>query len=500
MPTTGPDKAAAAPAADIPGDMAQTRAILDSVFVGIVTVNSGGIEWMNGSAQRMFGGDLSRFAGQPISVVATPDPFHPLRREPQWFELGPGQNETFECRLKALDGREFWVVANIVATREGDVRKLTVAFLDIDSRRLAEQSIAQARSSLQRMVETAPMAIALFDARRFGLLQHNRMAALLLGRMLPGSGLTFREDDAVVLDGRQPGAELGPDILRCLQQAQNGSDGVWAELQRGQPPRHRVWDARFVLIPKADGLHDQILLVASDVTQQRIAEQARLDAAIGQREMLVKEVHHRIKNNLQGVAGLLQQSAQANPAAAAALSEAAGQVHAIAQVHGLQVGGEGPLRLWDVIQSIAGSVQRMFGRDIVCTLLEPSASDFMLPENESIPVALVLNELFTNAIKHSPASQPVHCHLDAWPPTGQAETGAGLRLAIVNTGQLRTGFDLHSVRTGVSGLSLVRALLPGRGAELSLTDADAAHVSATLLLSAPCVYRVSGAESPRSRP
>jgi two-component sensor histidine kinase len=51
-----------------------------------------------------------------------------------------------------------------------------------------------------------------------------------------------------------------------------------------------------------------VLLVASDVTEQRAAEQARFEAAISQREMLVKEVHHRIKNNLQGVAGLLQQT------------------------------------------------------------------------------------------------------------------------------------------------------------------------------------------------
>ena len=57
----------------------------------------------------------------------------------------------------------------------------------------------------------------------------------------------------------------------------------------------------------------QLLLVASDVTEQRAADQARLQAAIQQREVLVREVHHRIKNNLQGVAGLLQQIAARKP-------------------------------------------------------------------------------------------------------------------------------------------------------------------------------------------
>src|SRR5690606_17894767 len=37
----------------------RTRAILDSVFVGIVTMDAGGISWMNGSARRMFGGSLA---------------------------------------------------------------------------------------------------------------------------------------------------------------------------------------------------------------------------------------------------------------------------------------------------------------------------------------------------------------------------------------------------------------------------------------------------------
>ena len=49
----------------------RTRAILDSVLVGIVTVGPQGIEWMNRSARRMFGGDLADFLHLPIATVAT---------------------------------------------------------------------------------------------------------------------------------------------------------------------------------------------------------------------------------------------------------------------------------------------------------------------------------------------------------------------------------------------------------------------------------------------
>ena len=101
----------------------------------------------------------------------------------------------------------------------------------------------------------------------------------------------------------------------------------------------RVWEARYLPLATREGAApDQLLMVAADVTEQRAAEAAKLEAAIAQRELLVREVHHRIKNNLQGVAGLLQQIAQRRPEVASVIGEAIGQVQAIAQVYGLQVG------------------------------------------------------------------------------------------------------------------------------------------------------------------
>ena len=143
----------------------RTRAILNSVLVGIVTVSGQGVEWMNRSARRMFGGELADFVGEPISTVATPEPDHPLRRDDWLQRLGEGQAETFECRLRGRDGREFWVVGNAVRTGGGDVEgapELTFALLDIERRRQAEVRTAQTQASLQRVIETAPLAIALF--------------------------------------------------------------------------------------------------------------------------------------------------------------------------------------------------------------------------------------------------------------------------------------------------------------------------------------------------
>ena len=462
----------------------RTRSILDSVLVGIVTVGPQGIEWMNRSARRMFGGDLADFVNLPIATVATvatADPQHPFRRTEYLTELVEGQAETFECRVQARDGRAFWVVGNVVSTaRESTGRQLTYALLDIERRREAEARMSQAQAQLQRIIEAAPLAITLRDARSLRVLQVNGVAA--------ANGGSTPE----ALIGRTPEQIFDPETAaqrrRDMEQALAGSSVTQHEYRLEQDGESRIWDARYLPLATTPGAPpDQLLLVATDVTEQRAAQEARLEAAIAQREMLVKEVHHRIKNNLQGVAGLLQQIAQRKPEVAGPINEVVGQVQAIAQVYGLQVGASGPLPLMGVVEAITASVQRTFGQPIRFTVTGPTAPQWMLPEAESIPIALTLNELLTNAVKHSVApagdtgeGDAVSCLL--------ACADDAVTVTIANAGALPAGFNVARIPGGVSGLGLVRALLPRRGATLALEQRDA-RVLATVTLRLPGVTR-----------
>ena len=232
---------------------------------------------------------------------------------------------------------------------------------------------------------------------------------------------------------------------------------------------------------------EQLLLVATDVTEQRAAQEARYAAAVAQREMLIQEVHHRIKNNLQGVAGLLQQIGERKPEVAPAIGEAVGQLHAIAQVYGLQVDAVGPIALDGMVEAVTRSVQRLFGRPITLDIEQPDGARWLLPEAESIPIALTLNELLTNAIKHSArssfspaASAGVSCRLVA--------DADGVRLTVGNDGRLPEGFSLARFPGGLSGLGLVRALLPRRSARLEFDQQDG-RVRVSLSLTPPGIVR-----------
>jgi PAS domain S-box-containing protein len=486
----------------------RTRAVLDSVLVGIVTVGmKGEISWLNRSARRMFGGDLGDLMGQPVASAATDEPDHPLRvAHRKLAELADGEAQQFECRLRGRDGRVFWVVGNVVATitRHG-ARELTYALLDIDQRRQAETRIAAARESLQRIIEAAPMAITLCDASSLAVLQINHVAAQLCG-LPPAQALGCVPEQlwppllAAQLRADLQSARLcAPEApLQREYRLRRGGVGASDKAAAGDGVSE-VWDARFLPLARPGAPAEQILMVASDVTAQRAAQRAELEAAIAQREMLVQEVHHRIKNNLQGVAGLLQQIGQRRPEVRPVIAEVVGQVQAIAQVYGLQVGGVGPLRVAGLVEAIGSSLQRTFGRRIVLSLppdaapgaLPPGASvngepagGWSLPESEAIPIALTLNELLTNAIKHSPAGSEIECRVES-----DAE---GVSLSIVNQGELPDGFRIDHRPSAVSGLGLVRSLLPRRHASLHFVQSGEL-VIATVMLAPPVVRPANGA-------
>jgi len=457
----------------------RTRAVLDSVLVGIVTVDERGhVSWLNRSARRMFGGDLGDFLGQPVDAVATDDDYHPFARSAEMLaDLGDGEAVKFECRVKARDGRTFWVVGNAVGTLGVDgSRELTFALMDIEQRRQAEARVAEARASLQRIIEAAPMAITVWDAVTLGAQQMNR-AALSLSEGLTGVAVDTHA-------GRVPEElyppELAGTIRTDMRQALAVAEGVTTtrEYRVRAHSGEQVWDAQFLPLRQADGRVAQLLMVASNVTDQRAAQRAELQAAIAQREMLVQEVHHRIKNNLQGVAGLMQQIGLRRPEVQPVMAEVVGQVQAIAQVYGLQVGTGGPLNACSVVEAIAQSVQRTFGRTITFAAAGEQAGHWALPENESIPIALTLNELLTNAVKHSPAASPVQVHLMA--------DAAGVTVQIANEGGLPPGFRIEHRPQAVSGLGLVRALLPRRHASLAM-EQRGALVVATVSLAPPVV-------------
>jgi two-component system, sensor histidine kinase PdtaS len=186
------------------------------------------------------------------------------------------------------------------------------------------------------------------------------------------------------------------------------------------------------------------------------AERRRQEAA--QRAALVREVHHRVKNSLQGVSGLLQRFANNEPHVAPVLNHAIGQLKSVATAYGLKSGyGSEEISLQQMVCSIAEQVGGVWGRPIhINSTLNPMQG-YWVTEDEGVPVALIINELLVNAVKHSHSEFcDVQVHLSS---TGDDQ---GCILRITN---LPVSDTIGQAESGM-GYKLIHQLLPDTGAHL----------------------------------
>lgn len=201
------------------------------------------------------------------------------------------------------------------------------------------------------------------------------------------------------------------------------------------------------------------------------------------REALVREVHHRIKNHLQGLVGLVAEQARQRPECSDCLDYVATQLRSVAIVHGLQSRQpNGDIRLCDMLDEMVIAMQRSqpTGRVELDFLLERGS--VRVADDETVPIALITNELLRNAAKHGGAEGDIRVTL--------AEVRDGVTIEITNTGQLPMEFDFAGERGLGTGLTLIRALLPRRGASLAHSQSGG-RASCQLTLAPPVVSRVA---------
>ncbi len=246
---------------------------------------------------------------------------------------------------------------------------------------------------------------------------------------------------------------------------------------------------RFTPVRTPDG-GVRVFGMAEDATEREAAQDQRLASALKTHELVVLDVRQRLKKNLRGVAGLMQQQAYARPELAEPLMDAAAQIQAIALVHGIQP-TDGGVPLAALVQGIFSELAATYNAIVQVEPPGPAMAGWRVADKEAVPMALVIGELGGNAIKHrSKGDLRVVARL--------AARGDRVELRIEQPGRLKEGFDLARIGSGVSGLALAKSLLPHRGARLRV-DQLGPLVITRLELSPPAI-RFTAVAEPEGEP
>lgn len=201
----------------------------------------------------------------------------------------------------------------------------------------------------------------------------------------------------------------------------------------------------------------------------------RAEQLAEERAMLVREVHHRVKNNLQMVGSLVHLHGQTmNGIGRDALDGLSRRIGEIAALHEQLYRGAQPDRI-DFAAYLAALCDRLAAlsnRKIVCDI-DPSAAS-KLPVDIAIPLGLLLNELITNAAKHGgPADMPVEVS------ARRSADGRGHALSVRDQGP---GLPADVTGAHSLGMRLVRALAGQLQAELRFGSAEGRGTRVDLLI------------------
>ncbi len=200
---------------------------------------------------------------------------------------------------------------------------------------------------------------------------------------------------------------------------------------------------------------------------------ADLSKALREREVLIQEIHHRVKNNLQVISSIINMQIRKLDAGANrdALEECQTRVQAIALIHEKLYQSKDYSRVpfSEYARSLATNVFHAAGASLPGVRLELAIEDLSLAVDRAIPCGLVLNELITNALKHGfqhARQGTIRVEL--------AKLDAGrLRMAVKDDGVgLPRGLDIQ--KSDSLGLQLIYTLSEQLDAELEVSGRNGA--------------------------
>ena len=293
---------------------------------------------------------------------------------------------------------------------------LNVAEDAIAARRQAEEAVAD----LQREVKERKQAEDSLRAsdQRYRALFNNGLTGLAHCRILldeKGRPMDYRfldiNDTFVKLTGLTESTVLGrtaKEIMPCTEKSDFDFIGVLGKValsgeetvfDQYNEQLHR-WYSIFVYSPEKE----YFVSIFSDITERKKAEE-QIKISLAEKEVMLREIHHRVKNNLQVISSLisLQADSLTDEHMREEFNDVRDRVRSMALIHEklYQAGDLAQLNFSDYAAGLLHSLWRSHGALAEKARLNLALSPVALPIEMAVPCGLVLNELAGNALKHA---------------------------------------------------------------------------------------------------
>lgn len=374
-----------------------------------------------------------------------------------------GQVKTFETEIKSRKNQLIPVILSVSLIKISEKEPLGLVCIGSDLTREKEMSKALEESEIlySTLVNTDPDSIITTD---------------LQGKI----GYTSRQ--AQQMYGYQDDELIGKSIFDLITTAcrEKARDDLRTTLEKNilrnleyklmrKNGDHFIGEWNIAVIRDAEEHPIEFMITGRDITHHKKIE-ARMQASLQEKNVLLKEIHHRVKNNLQIISSLLNLQSMyiEDEQSFEVFKESQNRVKSMAIIHEklYQSGNFAEINVAEYLTKLTENIYSSYGVNIGLVKLEIDAQDIYLDINKAIPCFLVINEMITNSIKHAfPEKRAGKIMIDF------KKEGDNYVVSIKDDGLgLPSGMDID--QTNTLGIQLINGLISQLDGELTVSSVE----------------------------
>ncbi|HEY1186145.1 MAG TPA: PAS domain S-box protein [Gemmata sp.] len=383
---------------------ARFRAVFDASPSGLVLVGRDGrIALANELTHQLFGWEKDETTGAPIERFV-PDRYQSRHTADRGaFSAAPqarAMGAAAELTARRKDGSEFPIEIGLTPVRAGGEQFVLASIVNITERRRAEDARRLSEERLRLALENAKHGLWDWDV---------------------AGGTVFHDDLWAAVHGYAPGelqlnytwweASIHPDerskVLTALSSALASDNALYdVEYRARRKDGTWVWVNTRGRVQNRDasGKARRMMGTLHDVSARKDGEEELL-RSVREKEVMLREIHHRVKNNLAVISSLfhLQAGTVQDPQTAQVLREAQDRVRSMALVHEHLYNSAdlGAVAFGEYAKTLATQIIQTYQLPATPIELRCEIGEVGLTIEQAIPCGLILNELLSNSLKHA---------------------------------------------------------------------------------------------------
>jgi Signal transduction histidine kinase len=410
----------------------------------------------------------------------------------------PQHLREYETQIPHRSSPSFWDIDLIpVLELDNTARAIIVKAVEVTDRVLAQRraeerahEAEEAQRLLRALLQQVPVGILVADARSGRILLVSDYANRTASRPVEPGG-TLHIDQVPEIWRIHPPDDrraLDPEDYPLLRAARRGENIEGERLVLKDPTgQEAVHLTSAVPIRDADGTIRWACVAWHDITSLE-RTQAALEKTLADKDMLLREVDHRVKNSLYLVSNLLaiQSLAEPDPRVRASLEDANSRVVAVGRIHGLlyRAGATSHLDFSQYLEELSASLISSMADVPPKDTPLIDAHRVPLPTEIAVPLALIANELLTNCLKYAYPGGPLGPIEIVFRSTGEV-----LILSVADKGiGLPAGFEPNSSEG--FGMKMIQNIVQGYEGTFEAVNS---HPGACFTVTIP--YKAGGAQS-----